>query len=201
MTPAQQEMQILRKYAAGGDLPTIAKECGVPQERVGEVAQAVGFQRGRAAELLRQREAALVQHKPGKETTVHVEPQPDTIEQQLLRAEAIPRLKTRAIRIRTLIDDLRRDLEAVSRIVEAERKVEQLRTQLNAATEELRSLARPAAQKAAAAVATAVEDGPNPKDVRTWAARNGITVAPAGKVPRPVVEQYLAAQQAEQVAA
>lgn len=58
MTPAQQEMQILRKYAVGGALLAVAADCGVSIDVVSEVASAVGFQRARAAQLVREYDAA-----------------------------------------------------------------------------------------------------------------------------------------------
>ncbi|MEU8717484.1 histone-like nucleoid-structuring protein Lsr2 [Streptomyces sp. NPDC048663] len=38
-----------------------------------------------------------------------------------------------------------------------------------------------------------VPPAPDPKDVRAWAAENGIEVSPKGKLPAGVIEQYQAA--------
>lgn len=192
MTPTQQEMQILRKYAAGGELTVIAKECDVPVDDVTAVAQSVGWQRQRAAELLRQHESALIQRRANRETAVHVEPRPDTIEQRLLRAEAIPRLQARAARIRGLLDDLSRDLEGAAKVAHAEAQVERLRTELANAVDALRQVARPAAKKTAPAKAATL--AVDHRAVRAWAAANKVTCSPHGRIPTSVVDAYHAAQ-------
>jgi hypothetical protein len=58
MTPDQQQALILRKYATGSDLTEIAAECRVGMNTICEVVGAVNFQRARAAELVRQHDAA-----------------------------------------------------------------------------------------------------------------------------------------------
>jgi hypothetical protein len=207
------ELAILRKYAAGAELAAIAADLNISRDAVAEVISGVNYQRGRAAELLRQREAALVKRVPTlaapavKEATVHpeppvhVKPQPDTIEQQLLRAEAIPRLKTRALRIRAMLDDLNRDLEGAAQIVAAERRVERLRAELAAATETLRRMVKPATkQPAAAAAPPSPGTDPDSGHVRRWAAENNVECSPHGRPKRSVIDQYLAAHPIEDAA-
>lgn len=215
-TPA--ELAILRKYAGGAGLTEISEALRVPHAQVVAVVESVGFTRTRAAAQIRQHEVNLNNERRkavappptarptapqvAKEATVHpepalqLEPLPDTIEQRLLRAEAIPRLKTKAARIRAMLEDLGRDLEGAAQVVEAERKVERLRADLAAATEALRQMTRPAAKKPAATDAPAAPQGtPDPVDVRKWAADNGVDCNPKGRVKQTVIDRYLAAQQ------
>lgn len=199
IAPSTSELAILRKYAGGAGLNEIGEALGVPHKQVVAVVESVGFTRTRAVDQIRQYETNLQRRQVPKEATVHVaeppqvdvEPQPDTIEQRLLRAEAMPRLKTRALRIRAMLADLGRDLESAAQVVEAERKVERLRAELAAATEALREATRPAAKKPAA---DAPPTSPDPVDVRKWAAANGVDCNPQGRVRRSVVDQYVAAQ-------
>lgn len=79
----------------------------------------------------------------------------------------------------------------------AEEKVAKLRAELVQAEAALKAartgkaVARPAAGVGSAAPRGS--GGPDPKTVRTWAARNGVQCNPHGRVPQTVVDQYLAA--------
>lgn len=76
----------------------------------------------------------------------------------------------------------------------------QARKALDAANAKLRQLRGGGTASAAKATdrgdswAGAAASGVDPKAVRAWAAANGVECGPIGRVPRPVVEQYLAAQ-------
>jgi hypothetical protein len=94
-----------------------------------------------------------------------------------------------------MLDDLGRDLEAAAQVVEAERKVEQLRADLAAATDALRQMTRPAAKKPAADAPAVPQSAPDPVVVRKWAADNGVDCSPKGRVKQEIVDRYLAAQQ------
>jgi hypothetical protein len=204
MTPAQREMQILRKYAQGGSLTDVARACDVDLEVVSGVVSAVGFQRGRAAELLRQREAALTRRSQVSQPAVRlasvprpstptsqestVQPtnkEPGSVEQLLDRAAKTESLRARVVRIRALLAELRNELPGAEAVTVAAREVERLRTELEAATGRLRQLTKPTAADA---------DRPADRDVRAWAMQQGIDVPAGGRVKGTLVEQYLAAQ-------
>jgi hypothetical protein len=225
---APTELAILRKYATGAELAQIAKDLAVRSDQVADVVQSVNYQRGRAAELVRQREAALAQTRkplaapppaksvPRRETprtsgqalvapdvvrepapagevaaapvatgVAAINPDALTVLELLDQAAEIPRLAGRVAKVRAAIDDLRGELAEASRVAAAERRVDELRAALAAAADELRRLTRPGAP---------AKDGPDPKAVRTWAARNGVACTPTGRVPKAVIAQYLAAQ-------
>lgn len=76
MTPAQRDIQILRKYATGAGLLAIAADCGVGPTLVSEVVGAVNFQRGRAAEIVRQHDHGAFQQRVlnGRMTRPHPVP-------------------------------------------------------------------------------------------------------------------------------
>lgn len=132
------------------------------------------------------RETAAVTTAPPR-PEVTVQPLPDTTDQVLRRAEQHPRLRGRVERVRQLVDALRVDLAEVARVASAEDRVEQLRVQLAKATQELKDLTR---------AGRPVTDGPDAKEVRSWAVRNGVDCTTSGKVPKAVVALYLAAQAA-----
>lgn len=194
MTPAQREMQILRKYANGRDLQTIARDCDVDIELVTQVVSAVGFQRGRATELLRQREAALGRRSPTNVQELKVQPSKEqvTVEQLLDRAAKTESLRARVVKIRAMLAELRDELPAAEAVAAAAREVERLKSELEAANDRLRRLIRPT---------TADDDRPADRDVRAWAMRQGIDVPSGGRVKTALVEQYLAAHATGQVAA
>lgn len=126
--------------------------------------------------------------------------EPLTIEELLAVAGAIERLQPRVAEIRGLVADLRTALAVAAKVRAAEARVERLQAELAAAREELERLAtgapvaeKPAAEHPAAEEAGPAELEPHPREVREWAATQGITVAQRGALPRTVVEQYLAA--------
>lgn len=201
--PSPSELAILRKYAGGASIHEICEALAVPHQHVVDVVESVGFTRTRAADQIRQHETSLQRRQVPKEATVpaaepqplNVEPQPDTIEQRLVRAEAIPRLRVRALRVRALLADLDRDLQNAARVVQAEQRVERLRAELAAATEALREATRPAGKKPPAPPAPPTVTAPPDAVVRQWAADNGVDCNAKGRVKQTVIDQYVAATQ------
>lgn len=191
MGKAEAELAILRRYAGGADIKDIAADLRIVQDDVSRVVASANFQRTRAAEMVRQREGAAAHQARQAGHAVDVQPQPDTIEQLLLRAEAAgrPRLTTQAGRIRALVDELRRNLEDTAKVLAAEERLERAKAELAAAASQLKALTRPSAP-ATPAVDTAA---PNNKDVRAWAAANGVACPVSGRVPKAVLTQYLIA--------
>lgn len=216
---AADELAVHRAFARGADIAAIEIDLGFTRDQVSEVVQAIGFQRARAAELVRQHEAAQAKRKtntppppdpapvrpvaaakpaPGPNLIVEAttpEPQtPSSIENLLQRAEAIPRLRTRAARIRALLEDLSADVDdAVAKageISRAEKRVAQLRAQLEDASLALRDLTRP---KAAGPPSTGE---PSHADIRAWAAQHNIQCPATGRVPNTVRQQYNASRRA-----
>lgn len=115
------------------------------------------------------------------------------LEELLTRAASAPRLQTRVIRIRTMIDDLRRDLATVEKALEAKQRVDELTAQLAEATAALKKLSQPAA----AASAATDHDGVDSQAVRDWAARNNVPCKKSGRLPGAVLQQYLTAKGAD----
>lgn len=191
---AQTELAILRRYAGGGDIKDIAAALNVVLDDVSKVVAGANFQRTRAAELVRQREASLpvAAPPPAPRQDVDVQPQPDTIEQVLRRAEATgkTRLTTQAGRIRTLVDELRRNLDDTAKVLAVEARIERAKAELAAATEQLKALTRPGVPGV-----VVTDAAPAAKDVRAWAAAHGVACPASGRVPGDVIAKYLASKE------
>lgn len=194
------ELDILQRYARGGEPKGIAEGTGVDLEEVGRVLALVGFQRGRAQTLLRERDTKARNAKlasvagpppappPPAAAAPVVTPRQD-VEAVLARADAAGgKFATRATRIRTMVDDLRRDLDDQAKVLAAEREVERLRQELAKATSKLRDLKAPPAKPGK--VATKAVKSAGPTDIRRWAAANGIECPRMGKIPAAVREAY-----------
>lgn len=190
------DLEITRRYANGAELKTIAADLKIDQEAVNEVVSALGFQRSRAQELLRERDHALSKARNMPEPPAGkpvVEARRD-IESLLARAEtAGGKFTARASRLRGLLADLERDLTAHAEVLAAERAVEQLRSQLTEATEKLRT-AKGRTLPAAPRRSSTPAPPPGPivdfKAVRRWAAENGVDCSKAGRVPNAVIKAY-----------
>lgn len=207
------EYRVLVAYARGVDITQIIEETGLSQDTVaGILTRLVTMDRGRARNLVvdyeRQRSAVAAAKGPAAppspvQSARPVPPRPapvaavppanrDGIEQMLLAAErsGVGRLVNKAQVIRSRVDELRQALEATEAERRALAEVEVARRALDAANARLRQI-RGGSVTAAVQPESA---GVDPKAVREWAAANGVECGPIGRVPRPVVEQYLAAQ-------
>jgi hypothetical protein len=112
------------------------------------------------------------------------------LEELLRRAEASDTAATRAAgeKARAAVEDLQQR-------VNTEAAEKQIRDEIAALEEQL--AARQARLKEIRPKATArrpAGDGPTPKEVRAWAAKQGINCSAHGRVPDAIVEQYLAAK-------
>lgn len=199
MTTSEQDLAILRKFATGADLADIERDLSIPREDVSAVIQGISFQRGRAAELVRQRESKQVRRANAPAADgLAITPQPATIENLLQRADTIPRLRVRAARIRKLIEDLTADIEASAAVVQAEQKVARLRAELEQANKALREIVRPkSTSPSAASTAPPVDaDEPTPRTICAWASEHGVPCPPSGRIPGQVRQQYNTARSA-----
>jgi hypothetical protein len=117
-----------------------------------------------------------------------------------------PRIRKAAAKARDAVDALtgalradeeqrRQEAARAAEVARARSEVERLERELAAAKALLRG-ERPAGGGAVIPPATAVH-GVQSKDVRAWAATNGVDCPRAGRVPRAVVEQYVAATRGE----
>jgi hypothetical protein len=224
LTP-DDELAVLRQFARGADIAGIDTDLGFTRDQVADVIQAIGFNRARAGELVRQRDAKrkptgtpspagaglkppaareTVQPPAAPSRPARVpaaappspepqQPDPGIIEDLLQRAEAIPRLRTRAARIRELLESLAVDIEQAAakaaEIAEAERHVAKLKEQLDTASRALRDLTRPKA-----AAATNAE--PLPSDIRAWAAEHDLECPASGRIPNHIRQQFNTARSA-----
>lgn len=199
MTP-QQELVVLRKYAQGMELLDITKELGCVHEDTVGVVSAVGFQRGRAGELLRQREAALVASRrqaapvssppAPKPPAAEAPAGPVNVEDVLARAvEAGGRYAARAERIRGQVQSLAVELDEHQAVIAAEREVAELAARLEEARAKVRELK---ATPTKAAIRAEVSESQGV--VRDWAKANGYECAPSGRIPTRILEAYRAAQ-------
>lgn len=132
-----------------------------------------------AADILAAARAAGEKPDPDEPTPV-----PATTAGDILhRAErAGGKYATRALRIRTMLTDLSRDLDANAEAIAAKRRVEQLRVELAEAEGKLKKL-KPAAPRSADTLSRTAK-------VRAWAKENNVVCPAFGKIPAAVLEAY-----------
>lgn len=220
------DYDVLRLFADGRSEIEIADATGLSQKAVTSVVngmcagdQVVARQLVTAYEH-RARAVAAAQSKPGVPglpRTTSVPPAPgrpapvaparDPLAEMLAAAAASPQQRTRALgdKVRTLLADLRTRLaeerktaeraEAAAKArAEAERRVAELAAELEKAREALRTANGRPARPASAAPAAAGEVPA--KTVRAWAQETGVEVPALGRIPRTVMDAYLAAHPA-----
>lgn len=205
----EQQLKIMRQYAAGAELVDIGERLGIDRDTVaGTVSTLAGFVRGRARELVRQYEAAhprpAAPAPPTAPQQIDVPvlartPEPPLgAEVVLVRAErAGGRYATKAGRIRALVAALEVDLAEAERVIAQERRIQDLKAQLERETAKLRELrsggAKPATSNGSARTAASGSD-PTTREVREWAAANGVPCPSKGRfLPASVLEAYHAA--------
>ncbi|WFF07233.1 Lsr2 family protein [Micromonospora sp. WMMD1076] len=134
--------------------------------------------------------------RPSPGPAAPASPPVDTLAQLLHAAAASPSRRVQALgeKLRALAGEVRDALERERQAAEAQRRVDELAAQLEEAREALRTATgRPARP----ATPTAVAQGPatevTPKTVREWARKNGVEVPALGRIPRTVMDAYLAA--------
>lgn len=102
-------------------------------------------------------------------------------------------------KLSTALDE---DEEARRRAAERAAAAAKLRSEIKRLEAELaekkRLLASGAATETAAVRSAAQAAGVAPKDVRAWALEHGIPCRPSGRIPKALVDQYLAAQKEQQ---
>lgn len=198
-----QELDILRRYAEGENLKVISAAVGLPLEDdapnelvVGVVSQLAGFSRPRAQELVKRAAAKMAERSAGppRDIEVRVEPRADFSrtpgEAVLARAAAAGgKYARRAEKIREQITELDGELAEYQRVIDAERRVEELRAELAKATEELRSVRRPGPTRAAERGNRAA----SAREVRAWALANGVECNRMGIIPVHVLDAYYGA--------
>ncbi|MEU4592909.1 Lsr2 family DNA-binding protein [Micromonospora aurantiaca (nom. illeg.)] len=118
-------------------------------------------------------------------------PPVDTLAQLLHDAAASPSRRVQALgdKLRGLVDELRTALDREQQAAEAQRRVDELAAQLEEAREALRTATGRPARPATTAPAAEVP----PKTVREWARKTGVEVPALGRIPRTVMDAYLAA--------
>ena len=189
-----QRTEILRRYANGAELASISKDLQIKHEDVVEVVSSLGFTRSRAANELRKLDTGIklqppasislpprveVSRKPTQEQPVA---EPDI----LTRAAALGgRFATKAGKIRHAIADLAAEIEANAEVIEAAKKVDDLKAELDRATAALKAL------KPTKTAATPRENGYDPRVVRAWAQANDVACPKAGRfLPADVVKAW-----------
>ncbi|MGJ3223779.1 Lsr2 family DNA-binding protein [Micromonospora aurantiaca (nom. illeg.)] len=123
-------------------------------------------------------------------------PPVDTLAQLLHDAAASPSRRVQALgeKLRALAGEVSDALERERQAAEAQRRVDELAAQLEEAREVLRAATgRPARSATPTAAAAAPAAEVSPKTVREWARRTGVEVPALGRIPRTVMDAYLAA--------
>lgn len=214
------QYQILRRFAAGRSVDDIARETGRESEHVLHVVQSVAkLSKPRAIDLVHQHETWMrntalkaapspadivptrapvpAQTSPALPTITvtrvdEVEPTIETIDDLLDAAEAsgVASLVRSAELIRARVATLQTAVTDHAHRRQLLDEEAQLRERLAAVRAQLRGESTPPTRSTPAAPTGA----PTPKAVRAWAAANGVTCNPNGRVPQSVVDQYLAAR-------
>lgn len=190
------QRRLLGMFAAGQPVEAIAAELGTDAQLVARtIERLAGNDRGRAEQLVAaydDREAFT-----------------GDLQRLLARAADSDRARTRALgeKVRQLVDDLvsRLVAEAAERREEearaaaervAEQRVAELRKLLGEAEDGLKAVRRsPATTPRRASSAADVDAGErvDPREVRAWAAANGVPCNALGRVPGEVVAAWRAA--------
>ena len=190
-TVTREQYAILSRYGSGMDVNQIVKETKQHHEVVTQVLMSMaGMVRARAGALARQYADA---HRP---VVAPSAPKPaaagDSIADMLADAETsgIPRLQRLAARVRSHVNDLRRQMKAAEQERVLRATIATLRDQLGQTTAELRALT---SKPGHAPTPAGVMSSEQRFEIRVWAAQQGIECPAKGKLPRHVVEQYEAA--------
>lgn len=194
------ERTVLQRYADGKKPAEIVIETGLPRELVvNTVADLAGYNPDRARQLLNGADGRPLP------PAVDVFPAPpsgdETVQELFDRGERSfdAGIRSRAKRLRAKVNALAADLAAVAdeqaRIdADAERRrvaqdrVDALKRQLAEAMADLQGGAPPAAKPARSAAASSPT-----KEIRAWAARNGVECPGFGRVPKTVIAAWEAA--------
>lgn len=131
-----------------------------------------------------------------KKRTMSIAPATHPLTALLDEAEesSVARHRRKAERIRTLIAELRTDLECDRERREAEERAREEVAELEKALAEAKAALRQAKGQGKVAP-IAVGSGVSAADLRAWAARNGIACPATGRVPAKVREAFENAQQ------
>lgn len=216
---SDEDLRMLSHYAAGTGMAEIASMLGLEREEVMErMGQLAGFERKKAGELLvrhnrprpvkaaprelarfvepppppepepvRAADPEFDDFIPAREPEVRVEPREGrprpSVDDILRRADEVggAKFQRKVERIRTMAADLGRELAAAEEVLEAERKVAALRRQLDVANAKLRELRGAPSPRS---------DDPTPRELRTWAAENGVECSTHGRVQESVLVAY-----------
>jgi hypothetical protein len=193
------EVRVLTAYGRGVDLTSILEDTSLTRAWVSDtLTRLVGLDRGRAREMAigydRQRAAVAATKGPPTPAPTPTAT-PDRIEALLFAAErsGLARLTAKATRCRALLDELRQGVAESEAERSALAEVTAARQALDSANARLRELRGKPAPVAEGAEVVEPSADPDARTVRAWAAANGVECGPIGRVPRGVVEQYLAA--------
>lgn len=176
------ERAILAAYARGSSIDIIAAS-GHGREQVANlVMHRVAFDRGRAAQLVREFDLACRKEKVMEGI------------EELLDA-ATKSGVAKAIRIAVRIREQVRDLDKVMKDTEKERQLlgqkADLQKQLGALDNQLRAFKRASPKRSPAPKATQAD--PTTGEIRAWARENGLECPGMGRIPKEVQAKYDAA--------
>lgn len=204
LTPEQHG--ILSRFGAGMDVDNIVKHGGLPRESVSvTLMQLAGMNRQRAGALVREHDAAVrrtsgVPATNGRPVPAAAAPVPqprtiETIEDLLDAAETsgVTRITRLSDKIRNLVKDLQAQLHESEKERVLRATIDELRNRLDRAQSELKQVTGKARPIAAAATG----EEPTSKELRSWAAANGVPCPNAGRVPGTVLAAWRAAQEQE----
>jgi hypothetical protein len=110
------------------------------------------------------------------------------LEALLRRADASEHVATRNAgeKVRTAVEDLRQRVKNEAAEKQVRDRIAALEKEMAAAQEQLREI-RPSK---ATGRRPATTDGPTPKEIRAWAAEQGIECPTRGRVPNTVTDAY-----------
>lgn len=182
------QFAILSRYGSGMDVDSIVKHTGLNREFVSQTLMNLAtMNRPRAGQLAREYDTA----RRNEVNAAAPKPAAGTVEDLLAAAEAsgVPKLNRAADRIRGLVADLRTLMRESEKERVLRASIVVLRKQLDQTSKELRELTR----KPAKATQATPADSPSPRELRAWAAANGVECPAMGIVPKRVREAYDAA--------
>lgn len=210
-----EQRRILVRYAAGEELPDIAKATGINGDVINALVTGplVRFDRRRAGELVKTYDRVHRGSNGGplaESASVPVTPLPSmpivavrpAVRDLLDEAEATGDryLVVRVQKVRSLLEEIRERLSEAREVAEARAEVARLEAELAAAKARLKGGRAPVSAPPGPESRIANHDEPSSATLRAWAAERGIDCPGVGRVPKAVREAWQAEQDQEAAA-
>lgn len=188
---SRDERKVLGHYAGGRSTAEIVRLTGLTNVAVTAVLTAINYDRDQARALVTAYDDRVMSSGP---KPVPAAPPAPTITQSRTSADLLSAgdqssqqaTRTLSARIRALLDDLSRRLDAEQATEQARREIAEAQQALDAARARL---AQVTGKGKPAPAATA---GPTAKQVRAWAAEQGFDCPATGRIPQYIRDAYQA---------